>query len=34
MSYDSKAMGDLVYRFLEGLQWIMHYDYSGVASLA
>jgi 5'-3' exoribonuclease 1 len=29
---DEKAMGDLVYRYVEGLQWVMHYYYSGVAS--
>jgi 5'-3' exoribonuclease 1 len=29
---DEKAMGDLMYRYVEGLQWVMHYYYSGVAS--
>jgi len=33
LSYgDPQAMGDLIYRYVEGLQWVMHYYYSGVAS--
>ncbi|CAK5283845.1 unnamed protein product [Mycena citricolor] len=33
ISYDDpKAMGALMYRYVEGLQWVMHYYYSGVAS--
>jgi 5'-3' exoribonuclease 1 len=25
-------MHDLIYRYVEGLQWVMHYYYSGIAS--
>ncbi|THH31525.1 hypothetical protein EUX98_g2669 [Antrodiella citrinella] len=33
ISYDSpEEMGDLIYRYIEGMQWVMHYYYSGVAS--
>ncbi|KAH9972179.1 XRN 5'-3' exonuclease N-terminus-domain-containing protein [Lactifluus volemus] len=29
---DPDEMDNLVYRYVEGLQWVMHYYYSGVAS--
>ncbi|KAL8286442.1 hypothetical protein RQP46_004459 [Phenoliferia psychrophenolica] len=29
---DAKAVHDLAYRYIEGLQWVLHYYYSGVAS--
>ncbi|KAH9998847.1 exonuclease II [Russula compacta] len=29
---DPEEMGKLAYRYVEGLQWVMHYYYSGVAS--
>jgi 5'-3' exoribonuclease 1 len=33
MSYDGhEQLGQLIYRYAEGLQWVMHYYYSGVAS--
>ena len=33
ISYDDpKEMHDLIYRYVEGLQWVMHYYYSGIAS--
>ncbi|OBZ66144.1 5'-3' exoribonuclease 1 [Grifola frondosa] len=33
ISYDDpQQMGDLIYRYIEGMQWVMHYYYSGVAS--
>ncbi|KAJ6517993.1 exonuclease II [Mycena vitilis] len=33
ISYDDpKDMGTLAFRYVEGLQWVMHYYYSGVAS--
>ncbi|KAI0091131.1 exonuclease II [Irpex rosettiformis] len=33
ISYDNpQEMHDLTYRYVEGMQWVMHYYYSGVAS--
>ena len=33
ISYDNpEDMHALVYRYIEGMQWVMHYYYSGVAS--
>ena len=33
ISYDDpQELGALIYRYVEGLQWVMHYYYSGVAS--
>lgn len=33
ISYEDKAaLNTLVYRWIEGLQWVMFYYYSGVAS--
>lgn len=29
---DEKSLYDLVYRYIEGLQWVLHYYYAGVAS--
>ncbi|GAA5930973.1 hypothetical protein JCM1841_003667 [Sporobolomyces salmonicolor] len=29
---DQQALHDLAYRYIEGLQWVLHYYYSGVAS--
>lgn len=29
---DPEDMHDLIYRYVEGLQWVMHYYYSGIAS--
>lgn len=29
---DEKAVETLVYRYIEGLQWVLRYYYSGVAS--
>ncbi|MBW0465257.1 hypothetical protein O181_004972 [Austropuccinia psidii MF-1] len=30
--YDPKQLGQLAYTYIEGLQWVLHYYYSGVAS--
>lgn len=33
ISYDDpQQMHDFIYRYIEGIQWVMHYYYSGVAS--
>ncbi|GAA6034942.1 hypothetical protein JCM8097_009377 [Rhodosporidiobolus ruineniae] len=29
---DDQALHDLAYRYIEGLQWVLHYYYAGVAS--
>lgn len=29
---DKASLHDLTYRYIEGLQWVLHYYYSGVAS--
>jgi 5'-3' exonuclease len=32
MDKDHEALHNLAYRYIEGLQWVLHYYYAGVAS--
>jgi 5'-3' exoribonuclease 1 len=29
---DPKQLGQIVFRYIEGLQWVLHYYYDGVAA--